>query len=231
MIVELENVVPWGRSLDEYRLMFKLSPQDLSSSILGCGDGPASFNCEMNQLGLKVVSVDPIYALTQAQIQRRIDETYDIIMAQCKTSVNNFVWSFFSDPDELGQHRLASMKKFLQDYDCGRRQERYVAGSLPVLGFADQQFSIALCSHLLFLYSEQLSLEFHLESIREMCRVAKEVRIFPLLDLRCDVSRHLEPVIEQLGQEGIESEVVEVKYEFQRGGNSMLRVQAATAVV
>ena len=45
--------------------------------------------------------------------------------------------------------------------------------------FADREFDLALCSHLLFLYSEQLTADFHLASIRELCRVAGEVRVFP----------------------------------------------------
>ncbi|HKV39847.1 MAG TPA: SAM-dependent methyltransferase, partial [Blastocatellia bacterium] len=40
MAVQLDKVVPWGRSLDEYRLMFNLSERDLRSKIAGCGDGP-----------------------------------------------------------------------------------------------------------------------------------------------------------------------------------------------
>ena len=40
----LDQVVPWGRSFDEYRRMFALSDDDLTGSILGCGDGLASFN-------------------------------------------------------------------------------------------------------------------------------------------------------------------------------------------
>ena len=39
----LEQVVPWGRSFDEYCNMFALSSDDLALRILGCGDGPASF--------------------------------------------------------------------------------------------------------------------------------------------------------------------------------------------
>jgi hypothetical protein len=46
----LERVVPWGRSFDEYRRMFVLSSDDLRLRILGCADGPASFNAEATPL-------------------------------------------------------------------------------------------------------------------------------------------------------------------------------------
>ena len=42
---------------------------------------------------------------------------------------------------------------------------------------------MALCSHLLFLYSDHLDAAFHRAAIRDLCRVAGEVRIFPLLAL------------------------------------------------
>lgn len=45
------------------------------------------------------------------------------------------------------------------------------------------KFDIALSSHFLFFYSAQLSAEFHLQALREMLRVAREVRVFPLLAL------------------------------------------------
>ena len=42
MPFSIDEVVPWGRRLDEYRAMFDLSECDLKRRILGCGDGPAS---------------------------------------------------------------------------------------------------------------------------------------------------------------------------------------------
>jgi hypothetical protein len=217
-------VFSWGRSLAEYQRMFQLSAQDLNSRILGCGDGPASFNAEMNQLGHKVISVDPAYALTKEQIQGRMEEAQDIIIGYCKARPGKFAWSCFRDPDDLCRHRLQVMRTFLQDFDAGVKERRYVTDSLPSLGFAGREFDLALCSHLLFLYSDWLSLEFHLASIREMCRVAGEVRIFPLVDRNSKKSRHLKPVIRQLNREGFSAEVVKVPYEFLRGGNKMLKV-------
>ena len=59
--MKLNEVVPWVRNLEEYKLMFNLSPKELNSKILGCGDGPASFNTEMTEMGCPIISVDPIY--------------------------------------------------------------------------------------------------------------------------------------------------------------------------
>ena len=77
---------------------------------------------------------------------------------------------------------------------------------------------------MLFLYSDLLSEDFHVRSILELCRVANEVRIFPLLTLRREPSPHLAAVRSALDSKGLASEIVRVDYELQRGGNQMLRV-------
>lgn len=67
--MKLNEVVPWGRTLQEYKLMFNLSEIDLNKKILGCGDGLASFNAEMTELGYSVVSIDPIYEFSGNKIR------------------------------------------------------------------------------------------------------------------------------------------------------------------
>jgi hypothetical protein len=66
--MKLSEIIPWGRTFAEYRLMFDLSDADLNKRILGCGDGPASFNAEMTELGYTVVSIDPVYQFSAPEI-------------------------------------------------------------------------------------------------------------------------------------------------------------------
>jgi hypothetical protein len=220
--MKLTEIVPWGRTLQEYQQMFALSDRDLQSTILGCGDGPASFNAEMAGLGHSVVSIDPVYQFSATQIEQRVRETYETVMSEVQKNLDRYIWKNFQNPQELGQTRLAAMEGFLADYEAGKAAQRYQTQSLPALNFADRRFDLCLCSHLLFLYSEQLSLDFHLASIIELLRVSKEVRIFPLLALDCRPSVYLEPVLEYLEKSGYQSEVKTVDYEFQKGGNQML---------
>ena len=225
MAFTLEKVEPWGRSYDEYVSMFSLSENDPTKKIIGCSDGPASFNCELTRKGGKVVSVDPIYRFSAKEIEARIEETYSTVLEQTKKNENKFVWKNIKSPDELGQVRMGAMKQFLSDYPAGKEQGRYIEGELPRLDFPDNEFDLALCSHFLFLYSEHFSLGFHVRSIAEMCRVAGEARIFPVLELGAKKSRHLEAVVEKLSAGGYECNLEKVDYEFQRGGNEMLRVK------
>lgn len=222
--MKLEEVVPWGRTLEEYQAMFSLSETDLNAKILGCGDGPASFNAEMTELGHFVVSIDPIYQFSAEQIELRVRATYGPVISQVKQNSDNYVWKNFQDADELGRARLNTMERFLLGYDLGKKAGRYLYQSLPSLEFADDQFELCLCSHLLFLYSEQLSLDFHLASIHELLRIAPEVRIFPLLTLNGRPSLYLKLILEDLSNKGYRTQVQSVVYEFQKGGNQMLRI-------
>lgn len=224
MAFTLDRVVPWGRSLAEYVGMFDLTEDDLKRRVLGCGDGPASFNVELNQRGYRALSVDPLYQFTAAQIESRIEATYAVVLEQLLQNTQDYVWNVIESPEDLGRIRMAVMQKFLADYEQGKREGRYLTASLPSLPFCKGQFELAVCSHFLFLYMEQLSLDFHRNAIKEMRRVAEEVRIFPLLDLGAKESPYVQTIVQELEQAGHKVEIRQVAYEFQRGGNKMMRI-------
>lgn len=224
MAFQYESAVPWGRSFDEYRRMFALSEAHLESKIVGCGDGPAGFNAHQAKQGRRVVSCDPLYELTAEQIQERIDATYHEVIGQTRRNQDKFVWTSIKSPDELGRIRMEAMSSFLADYAQGKQEGRYTAAELLDLRFEPLSFDLALCSHFLFLYSDNFSLDFHQRAIKAMCLIAREVRIFPLLTYNAEPSPYVEPLMEQLSLAGYQVAIEQVPYEFQRGGNQMLRV-------
>ena len=103
----------------------------------------------------------------------------------------------------LKRVRMTAMRAFLDDYAPGRAEGRYLDAGLPSLPFADGAFDLALCSHFLFLYSQQFDAAFHVQSIRELCRVAREVRVFPLLALGAQPSPHLGAARDALTRPGL----------------------------
>ena len=224
MAMRLEQIVPWGRSRREYELMFNLTPDDLGASTLDCGGGPASFAAEMAAAGFRVTAIDPIYACPGSEIKARLEATLETVLSQVRATPEDWTWSYHRNPDDLRANRIIAMERFLSDYETGLQIGRYVVGQLPLLPFATGSFDLALCSHLLFLYSDALSEEFHVDSVLELCRVAREVRIFPLLTLNRESSAHVTPVRSALAAKGWSSEVMTVGYELQRGGNQMLRI-------
>lgn len=223
MALKYKDVVPWGRSYEEYRRMFDLTENELKLKILGCGDGPASFNSECNKRGGRVTSGDPLYNLTKQEIRQRIAETYDDVLNQTAKNKDKFKWDLIRSVEELGKIRMEAMEIFLDSFDQGKKEARYIPASLPALPFRDGEFDIALSSHFLFLYTDNLSYDFHLQSVREMLRVAKEVRIFPLLDVNANKSPYVKRIMEELRSKEIEER--KVNYEFQINGNELLIIK------
>ncbi len=112
----LEQVVPWGRSLAEYQRMFALDAKDRALTILGCGDGPASFNAEGTRQGMRITSCDPIYGFSGEQLRRRIEETSENVLAQTRANAGEFVWTSIASVEELKIVRMAAMETFLLDF-------------------------------------------------------------------------------------------------------------------
>jgi len=225
--MELEGIVPWGRSFNEYQAMFALSATDLQKGILGCGDGPACFNAQLTKAGGHIVSIDPVYQFNSAQIRSRIAQVYPQVMSQVAKNEVDYIWTTIANVEELGRVRMGAMECFLNDFEQGKAAGRYRQAALPTLPFADAEFELALCSHYLFLYSAHVDQAQHILSVLELCRAANEVRVYPLLSLDGTWSIHLEPVISQLKKNGFEVALQTVSYQFQKGATEMLVVKRA----
>ncbi|WDE95596.1 hypothetical protein PQO03_07665 [Lentisphaera profundi] len=206
--------------------MFSLIKNDLHTNILACGDGPSSFNAEVHSNGGTVTSIDPIYQFTKGQINKKIKEVTPNILEQVKQSSNNFVWKNIKSLEDLKNIRLSAMDEFLNDYENGLKDQRYIEASLPILPFKDQQFDLVLCSHFLFLYDSFLSLDFHIQSIIEMCRIGKEVRIFPLVTLNGNTSKYISDLQGALRND-YQIDIQTVDYEFQKDAKQMMKITKA----
>ncbi|MBN1759539.1 MAG: hypothetical protein JW863_14515 [Chitinispirillaceae bacterium] len=100
--------------------MLALTAVELEKRILGCGDGPAGFNATANARGGDIISVDPLYAFSKEQIERRINETYENVIAQTRLNRDRFLWNHFSSVDELGRVRMAAIREFFATYEEGK---------------------------------------------------------------------------------------------------------------
>lgn len=211
-----------SRSLAEYRKMFRLTDQDLQRSIVDCPGGAASFTAEVNGAGGRVTACDPMYredAATIGELSRadmRRANNYQ------REHPDEYVWTFFADTDEYLAARTRAGELFIQHMT--ENPADYVVAALPTLPFTDQAFDLALSSHLLFAYADRLDRDFHLDSIRELARVAAEVRVFPLVPFGFPDNPDLPGVLGELTRGGLRTELVNVDYELQRGANTMLRV-------
>jgi hypothetical protein len=225
------DVLLWGHSLADYNKMFLLNEHDRKSKLLDCCGGPSSFNAELTAQGGQVISCDPLFALTFDKMKRRINEVFAEMLVGVKYFSDRFMWTEVLTPEELADIRSKNMEIFLQDFKVGVKNRRYLSCSLPKLNFDHEQFDLAVCSHYLFAHSPDQSEDFHIKAIASLCKVAKEVRIFPLLDSEGEIPALVGPVIHALQQMDHGVEIVAVPYEFQKKGNAMLRVWAQTCKV
>ena len=192
----LDKIVPWGRSFDEYCRMFSLNEIDLTGRILGCADGPAGFNAEA----------------TQSRSARRVVRS-DLRLEHFRDSrphCRDVAGHHRTDPPQSA--RVCLDLYYVTGRDCwtyackrwscsspittrAQTEGRYVTAELPLLPFEDRAFDLAVCSHFLFLYSQSARRpRFITPRFKELCRVANEVRIFPLLALGAIGSSHVSPI-------------------------------------
>ncbi len=221
---DFPGIVPWGRTLKEYRGFFALNDLKLLSPILDVAAGPSSFTAEALYQGARAVAVDPLYALNDREITDRFEEARPQMMRGLRLAFTRFTWSHYSSPKEVEELRQRALTLFLEDYAARQDEANYVPGSLPNLPFSAESFRLALSSHLLFLYDHVLTLPFHISAILEMARVAHEVRIFPLMNMDGKPSEFLREVRKAVEAKGLFTSLDEVPFEFQKGANHMLRV-------
>lgn len=219
----LGGIVPWGRGAAEYEAFFRLSETPGACRILDCGGGPASFAAEWAARGRFVVSADPLYGETPERIEAGFEPTAARMLQGMREAHGRFDWSVYGTPEEVVERRRAALRAFLADLAASPRAGRYVAARLPALPFAAGSFDLVLCSHLLFLYSDEIGLETHVDWLHELLRVGGEVRVFPLVDLHGRESDHLRTVVERFAAT-VRCDVLPVGFEFQRGATSMLRL-------
>lgn len=221
MSFKLNSVVPWGRNFDEYKAMFMLTDGDLKKKIAGFGDGPASFNFEADKMGIDVTSYDIVYQFSKEELKKRIEEVRGVVMEQMAENMNNYVWKNIKCLDELEEVRMSAMNLFLEDFEKGKVEGRYIYHNLPErINAVDNTYDIGLSSHFLLMYTD-LGYEFHIRAISEMLRVCREVRIFPVCDLDGNKTDLITKVSNYLSGEYCVN-IIKTKYEFQKGNNKMM---------
>ncbi|MDY6782536.1 MAG: class I SAM-dependent methyltransferase [Cyanobacteriota bacterium] len=226
------NALFFGRTLAEYLKMFDL---DISGNtkikILDCPSGPASFVAEATRQGIEVVGCDPVYSENEAALRALGTSGVESCIKICQSYSQYLSEKFYPSLQSLESYSQSALQLFLEDYEAGIKEGRYVKASLPTLPFADASFNITLSANFLFVYffqSEETALrdyEFHLSSILELMRVSQqEVRIFPFPNFEGLAQSYAQQIISELEARQIKVEIKPVEYEVMKGGNLMLRL-------
>lgn len=222
--LDLERIVFIGRTFEEYLDMFSLSEKELQGKkILDCPAGACSFTAIGNKSGFDVTACDIAYYHSGEDLKNKGLQDIEHTMERMQTAKKNFKWDYFGDVSGLKKHRVSALQNCAKDMK--EFNERYIPVTLPSLPFKNEEFDMLLSAHFLFVYSDRLDYQFHLDTLNELLRVTKEeIRIFPLVDLEGKKYNHLEQLISYLVNNGCTVEEVKVPYEFQINANSMLKI-------
>lgn len=222
----IDDVAFIGRTTAEYERMFDL---DLSAwegeSVLDCPGGACAFVTTANDRGIDAAGADLMYDVPPAELRERCEADIDTAIAGFDGVEDQFCWEYYDDVADVRAHWTAAYQQFIEDYEAHYDTDRYVSARLPDLPFDDDEFSLVLSAHLMFLYMDDLDHEFHEDSLLELARVASsEVRVFPLA--RFDGKRYprLDDLRETLADAGYDTEIRSSPFEFLREEPEMLVV-------
>jgi hypothetical protein len=216
-------VTGWVYNFSDYRQMFDLVEKELKKKVLDFPGSLSSFNAEMHVKHHKVITRDLFPSLDIQQVKKeaeRIVQQNELLLTKNKHRLKDASDLFIS---KIFENWHNSKELFLNDYEMAKREGRYLKIELLEFPFADHQFDIALCSDLLF-HTQARSGYSAEKFLSELCRVALEVRAFPLLDETGAISQELGPILQVLQLNNFGVEIRAVTYEEQKGHNAMLRI-------
>jgi hypothetical protein len=224
--LQLDRIVLLGRTFEEYRRYFLLEPDKLTGKrVLDVAGGVSSFCAEANKLGINVTSFDPIYSLPPEKIMERSEPDLESVYRDIR-SVPTYRWSYYKNPEYMRELRKRASRIFLSDYTA--HPERYVAGELPRLSFADGEFDLTLVSYFLFAYQARLGYEFHRQSILEIMRVTGgESRIYPTVTFEAQPSEYIAVLRSDPALQRFAFTEIKTDFEFLVNSNSYLSVKRA----
>lgn len=190
------------RSYEEYERMFGIEADKLlGGKVLDVAGGASSFTSHLCERGIDAFAADPFYEGDRQSIVAAAAKEIDTSSAKIAAMTHVYDWSYYGSPERHRRMREASLEAFGDHFLSEAGGGKYLAASLPHLPFANDMFSLVVCSHFLFLYADQFGEAFHEEALRELLRVAApggEVRIYPLVTLAWEPVPYLERLLRAL---------------------------------
>jgi len=204
--------------------MFDLPLSELPKKVLFFPGGISSVNAELHAEGRHVVSADSAYALNAFEMEKFQMEMLQTCSLNWEREHQDLSIDEKRRQEKIISKWQAIADTFTQDYQKAENEGRYIAlkDSLK-LPFKNGEFDLVCCPGVLI---EDQSTTLNL--LKELLRVAHEVRLVPHLLEGEDAHKALAGVMLVLQQEDYGVELRNVNYE---AANVMLRVWSKTCVV
>lgn len=217
------SATAWIYDFADYQQIYGLTQTDCKKKILDFPGLVSSFNAEALKRDMDVISAGPMYQYAESEMRAHVDR---FVSKQIQKLQNDA--SHLQSPevkDQVIAHWEKTASDFIADYANGKATGRYLPINIAEIPFREHEFDLVLCSHLLF----HKALPAHISPIdllRKLCRIGQEVRLYPMIDRYGNIMDDLGPLMLTLQQEDYGVEVREVVYQYQKGGNAMLRIWA-----
>ncbi len=223
---KLKDIVLIGRRFDEYYKIFDLKNVEPNvAKILDVGGGVSSFCSEGNLKGYNITSSDRIYCFSPDEIREKCMADLNLNWKMVREKNDMFIWTYYKNVQEWKENRSTAYNEFLNDYRKNLNK-KYIYTDFPESSFENNEFTLSLVSHFLFLYDEHLDYEFHKKTINEIIRVtSKEIRIFPIVNLRGKRSVYIQKIIDENDFKNYNFKIEKVDYEFFENANEMLVIK------
>lgn len=225
MSLQLKDILITGRTFEEYKAFFSLDLEMLKGKkVLDCPSGVSSFVEQAKEYGIDAKATDMLYQFKIDDIKKQALKSVDKIYEDISW-MNGFNFNFYGSIENHKKYRVEALLKFCEDYNT----KEYGYNELPTLNYKDNEFDLVLSSHLLFVYDDRFDYKFHKNSILEMLRVSKELRVFSLVDFknsRLENQKNFSPYVYKLIEELKEynCEIKKVDFEFQPRAGYMLKI-------
>lgn len=217
----MKQPVFWGHTAADYQKMFDLDA--FPNRTLEFASGISTLNLEHAQPA-KVQSLDPRFVLDADTLKCKAELIFHDMKDCIEHYSNRYDFKAYGGLEAFMQTRYDGMQRFFMDYKAGLAEGRYRAINALQLPYDDFYFDLALSSHYFFAGLAEQDLAFHIHMLQELARVAKEVRIFPLIHSDGSMPPELGPVLLALQQAGYGAEVRSISDPIEPEGNAMLRV-------
>ncbi|MEB6332040.1 SAM-dependent methyltransferase [Staphylococcus pseudoxylosus] len=223
--LEIKRVIFIGRTYEEYFSMFNLNLAELKGEkVLDCPAGACSFTAIGRKKGLNIEPCDIAYTFNATELYNKGKDDLKHAMEKMQSSKSNYCWRYFKNISHLKRHRMQALTDCI--YDMEQNPNSYKAASLPKIPYKNNEFDNLLSAHFLFMYADYFDYHFHKQTLNEMLRVTKkEIRIFPIVNLKGERYEKLDDIINYLSELGCKIEEVKVDYEFQTNANTMLKIK------
>ncbi len=225
-----EAIPCWIHGLEEYEQMFDLQADDYRKILFDFPGSISSFNADVYQQAHRIVSGDTIYSMDFPAMQAYVEQLLQSNYAYLKQHAQAVLRHGVADIESIFKIVQDNSERFLTDYVTGKKQARYQAVFMPHLPYKNHEFQLALCCDYVFNHHKQNDCTPQ-EVVFELCRIAEEVRIFPVLTERGEPSTWLGPLMLELQQRHYGIEVRHVAFKNVKGNNAMLRIWALECVV